>query len=244
MIRVGRCKFNWKTKITSFPEYDGYTSIVVLTKNFSSKGPYYQIGPYDLKDKKDRIMENIWQFSKVYQKISAVKRKQAKKIIWDHPSETHVENGKLTKKYYDWRKKGMNSKFAIRYPLQYKQMKTCLYALEEPDSTEKLGYIQSRKKIYLPVYCDLVKKHKLFKDLKKKLKNGEKLLIIEVDGPHQEDLDYYIEKYKVKKDFIKNDTMLVNKKNINIMLNDKIHPFGHGYCLAMALLGKSKTWNV
>ena len=28
----------------------------------------------------------------------------------------------------------------------------------------------------------------------------------------------------------------ITKKNIDIMLNDTRHAFGHGYCLAMALL--------
>jgi hypothetical protein len=36
--------------------------------------------------------------------------------------------------------------------------------------------------------------------------------------------------------FIENDTILVTKPNMEIMLNDPEHPFGHGYCLALALL--------
>jgi hypothetical protein len=67
-------------------------------------------------------------------------------------------------------------------------------------------------------------------------KKGENLLIIEVDGPHEEDLEYYMKKYDVKKDFIENNTMLVNEENIKVMLNDGKHPYGHGYCLACELL--------
>lgn len=36
--------------------------------------------------------------------------------------------------------------------------------------------------------------------------------------------------------------MLITKENISIMLNDTKHPFGHGYCLAMALLDKDIEW--
>ena len=36
--------------------------------------------------------------------------------------------------------------------------------------------------------------------------------------------------------FIKYKTMLATKENLDIMLNDTKYPFGHGYCLAAALL--------
>ena len=37
--------------------------------------------------------------------------------------------------------------------------------------------------------------------------------------------------------------LLINQNNMRVMLNDAKHPFGHGYCLAMALLGKVEEWN-
>jgi hypothetical protein len=81
----------------------------------------------------------------------------------------------------------------------------------------------------------LVVKQPDFKKLLKKLKSGINLLIIEVDGPHEDHLNYYKEKYGVADDFIQNNTILVTPDNMNIMLNDDKFPFGHGYCLAMAL---------
>ena len=72
--------------------------------------------------------------------------------------------------------------------------------------------------------------------LKKKLGKNTNLLIIEVDGPHQEALDYYKEKYNMSDDFIENNTMLATKENLDIMLNDAKFPYGHGYCLARVLL--------
>lgn len=37
-------------------------------------------------------------------------------------------------------------------------------------------------------------------------------------------------------DFIEGSTMLANDHNLNIMLNDTKHNFGHGYCLAWTLI--------
>ena len=119
----------------------------------------------------------------------------------------------------------------------------CLGAIKNIDDENYtlLDYVDSRKEIYLPVYCELVKKRPLFKKLKEKLENGINLLILEVDGPHQESLDYYQEKYNVGDDFIVNHTMLATEKNLRIMLNDTKYAFGHGYCLASALLNLDET---
>jgi len=38
-------------------------------------------------------------------------------------------------------------------------------------------------------------------------------------------------------DFIVNFTIEVNHENMQILINDTKYPFGHGYCLAMELLG-------
>ena len=134
----------------------------------------------------------------------------------------------------------MSAKDAVRYPVGFSKeaRASCLYALWKNDEGkyEKLDYVEARKKIYKKVYTDLVKKTEKFKKLKQMLAKGVNLLILEVDGPQQESLEYYKEKYNVSDDFIVNNTILVTPDNMNIMLNDTKHAFGHGYCLAMALL--------
>lgn len=229
MIRVGRCEYNGGKYI--LPEFEGFTPIVVMLKS-SSK--WYPLSPYYLNDN-GMIMENIWQFSKVYEVVPKGTRYQSrfsKKIIWDHPEEVHVKDGELTKEYFAWREKGFHAEDPIRYPVGFNHRHKCLYAYYDG---EKLDYVESRKKIYKKVYTDLVVKEKKFLELKQKLKK-ENLLIIEIDGPRQESLNYYIDKYDVDDDFIKNKTMLATKENLDIMLNDPKYPFGHGYCLASALL--------
>jgi len=232
MIRVGRCKYDRSGKRTD-PTFDDFTNIIVLMKSHSKWGA---LGPYLLKDERGRIFENIWQFAKVYKVVPAAREKLSRysnTVIWEHPEETHVKNDKLTEKYFAWRKKGMNAEYAIRYPVGFHHRHKCLYSYY---NRKKLSYIQARYRIYLPLYVKFVKKEPKFDELKKRLNDGENLLIIEVDGPHQESLDYYKEKYDVDDDFIVNDTMLIDEDNINIMMNDPKHPFGHGYCLAYALL--------
>lgn len=75
-----------------------------------------------------------------------------------------------------------------------------------------------------------------FIKLQKMLAKGINLLIIEIDGPHQESLNYYKEQYHVNDYFIQQDTMLINQDHLDIVLNDVKHAFGHGYCLAACLL--------
>lgn len=99
-----------------------------------------------------------------------------------------------------------------------------------------LNYIQGRKVIYAPLYERLVRKQPLFESLQRRLNAGENLLVIEVDGPHQESLDYYKQTYGVDDDFIQNGTMLCTERNLSIMLNDATHPYGHSYVLSAALL--------
>lgn len=218
------------------PSFPGFTSILCLTKSTA----YGSLGPYVLKDERGRIMENLWQFSKCYKSIPKSTQRYSKydtRIIWDHPAEVHIrEDGSLTDEYWAWRKKGMECKDAVRYPVGFHHRHKCLYALSEDNIEEKLGYIESRKKIYLPVYTKCVQDQPQFVELKSRLERGENLLIIEVDGPHEESMPYYKATYGVNDDFITKDMVLVTPEHMKLLLNDEKHPFGHGYCLGMALL--------
>ena len=226
MIRVGRRIFkNGKWIDPSFP---GFTPVLVLMKSHSKWG---ELGPYLLKNDKNQIMENIWQFAKVYEKVPKTIQYYSqydKTVIWSHPAENHYspETDELSEEYWNWREKGFNNKYAVRYPLGFGNQLSgkCLFALQDGND-KKLDYIEARKRIYYPVYSDLVKKQPKFLELKEKLRK-ENLLIIEIDGPHSESLKYYKDTYGVNDDFIERDTMLINEENICIMLNDSKHPFG------------------
>lgn len=238
-LRVGRStRKSGKINIPSWPEF---TPIVVLTKTSS---PYGELGPYHLKNTQGQILENVWQFSKVYAQVPSVTMPYSSgnsTIVWQWPAETHVEpSGQVNDQYFRWRLAGKFNKEPVRAPVGWKSLKKCLFALEkdEPisDTNPKLDYITSRKRIYLPIYMREVIKEAKFQDIKNRWLNGENLLIIEVDGPHAESLPYYKEKYKVDDNFIVNDSMPATEPNLSVMLNDDKHPFGHGYCLAWTLL--------
>lgn len=219
------------------PSLEGYTPIVCLTKS----SPYGSLGPYVLKSPEGVIMENEYQFSKFYRyvpNVSQVESRFSKKIIWSHPKEIHEDSeGAPNEKYWAWREKGMKCPYPVRWPVGKAISKKCLYSIPSHDHAKRLSYIEARKEIYLKRYLELVVLEKQFKALRRRLEQGENLLIIEVDGPHQESLDYYMSTYGVQSNFIVGSTVRANKKNLRILINDPRHPFGHGYCLAIALLG-------
>ena len=229
IVKVGR--YN----ITDLNETKGFTPIVVMTK---SHGGEWTLSPYHLRDENGYIMENIWQFSKIYETIPAMPGKNHKgPVYWLYNSERHFDNGTILPTYWRWRQTGFSHNSAVRYPVGYYHRNKCMFAILSKDDQTPLDYIESRKKIYVPVYCRLVEQQSAFQRLKQRLENGENLLILEVDGPHSESLDYYKQKYNVNDNFIVNNTVVANRENLAILLNDPKHPFGHGYCLSMSLLG-------
>jgi hypothetical protein len=243
-IRVGRCVYSrdGKRKDPSFP---GFTPIIVLTKSSA----YGELGPYVLKDQKGRIIENVWQASKVYPRVPKVRQKASKyddKIVWAYSEEVHAtwdettRTYNLNQNYVKWRSKLANCPDPVRYPVGFDFRHECLFAMaENPDgsiNTTPLDYIESRKKIYVPIYVEAATRSPTFSHLKHRLQKGESLLIIEVDGPHEEDIPHYVQEYDVPNNFILNETILATPGNLSIMLNDPKHPYGHGYCLAAALL--------
>lgn len=236
MIRVGRRHYSKDRNSYIDPEYPDFKKIIVMT---ASSGKYSSLSPYIIKNSRGQIMENLWQFSKVYQEVPRSIQRYSRydsTVIWQHPAEVHVnEHNELTDEYFAWRVKGFNNPYAVRYPVGYHHRHKCLCAFKRLEDGF-LDYVESRKQIYLPVYTKLVSREEHFHELKELINIGQNLLLIEVDGPHQESMDWYQNQYGVDESFIQNDTMLANKTNLEIMLNDTKHPFGHGYCLAAALL--------
>lgn len=242
-IRVGRRTYNSDGTYTD-PTFSGFKQILCLTKSTE----YGSLGPYVLKDEKGHIMENIWQFSKIYEKVPATKEKYSRydpTVIWEHSEEIHFVDNKPTKEYKLWRQKGFKCKYPVRYPVGFKNRHKCIGSLtsaeynkcvnDENYVPKLLTYIEARKEIYVKTYTNLVKKQPDFTKLLKMLRDGTNLLVIEVDGPHGDQLEYYKNKYGVSDDFIVNNTILATKENMSIMLNDDKFPFGHAYCLAVCL---------
>lgn len=232
-LRVGRFIYAGDKKYR--PKFPGYNVIEVLTK--SSK--FGSLSPYELKTDDGIIIENKWQFSKLYRTIPASKQHYSRfdhRIIWEWPAEKHVHStGEISSKYYEWREAGFKAPDAIRYPVGKGYTQNCICSID--DEGNQLDYVEARKAIYVPLYIAAVKKAPQYQALVKTLQAGQKLLISEVDGPHQNSMKYYMDKYGVSDEFIIDDSMQCTIENVRIMLNDTMHSFGHGYCLAMALMG-------
>jgi len=232
-IRVGRRIYKGRNYIDT--EVPGYEPINVLAKG----SEYWELSPYFLKSKDGVIMENEYQFSKVYRVSPAnddINNSYTGKVTYSQKEEIHVdEKGFLTPEYFAWRERGFKHPEWVRYPPGRKNMHLCIGAYL-PGEPKLLDYVEARIKIYAKLYIEQVQEHPKYQELVNKLKAGKKLLIREVDGPIETDLQYYKDKYGVGDDFIEKNSMIANPKNIAIMLYDSKNKWGHCYALAWALL--------
>lgn len=235
-LRVGRVIYSGWKKI--LPAIEGWTTILVL----SIGSEYWDLSPFFLKDEQGRLMENVWQFSKIYQEIPSINEKK-----WSYPAEKHLdEKGAILPEYWRWRHRGMTFQKPIRYPVGWKHRHNVVATLcnpqdvdpSKPPSLEIMGYVEARRKLYVPLYTRLLKQKPRFQQLRERFLRGERMLIVEVDGPHLESLGYYKKMYPVYPwdDWFEGETIDINPGSIHVLLSDTRHPFGHGYCMAMALL--------
>ena len=217
------------------PSLPGFTTVLIHTSKDTLGGP---LSPYHLKNEYGQFLENIWQFSKIYTGVEARRnaksRFQPLEIIWDHPGETHVNEGEPNEAYWAWRKKGMNNFYPVRWPNGFHGAKKCLCAivtekwLQDPENTDpcepgpfvRLDYIEARKKIYCAEYARLTQDHPEFLKLKGMLRSGKSLLITEVDGPEP--------------------GVILSETLVRFHLEDKSRPFGDGMVIGSLLVGGEK----
>tara|TARA_B100001540_G_scaffold66878_1_gene60252 strand:+ start:4912 stop:5571 length:660 start_codon:yes stop_codon:yes gene_type:complete len=86
----------------------------------------------------------------------------------------------------------------------------------------KLQYIESRKKIYVPLYEELVKTREMIIKLNNILDTGVSVIIFDFDGPFQ------------------NNKPIVEEVTLELLenkINDISSPFGHGYVISAILSG-------
>lgn len=100
--------------------------------------------------------------------------------------------------------------------------KKVLYALFDGDD-EKMDYITSRKKVYVPEYYELVKDREMMTHWKKMLSEGHNIIVYDFDGPRT--FDGGVTCLEITTD------LLVEK------INNTRFPFGHGYVVAGCIAG-------
>jgi len=86
MIKVGTITYRDGKKIV--PKIPGFRNVICTTKSST----YGEIGPYVLTNEEGNIMENIWQFSKVYKDVPYTKQyyPRTSTVIWERNVENHV----------------------------------------------------------------------------------------------------------------------------------------------------------
>lgn len=174
--------------------YINTTSSSESTRDFSP----FILGPCDLYDGHRGLnMENSWQYSKVYPQYADT-------------------DGNPTPAYFEWAKAGWENPKAVRYPMG--KGKVPLYSWWDG---QKLGYIDARKKIYIPLYAEAVKKTEGFKRLKDTFD----------DLPHFNNTTLYLKDYDAYR-----------HEDLGMTLNDVLHnpkkKMGHAFVLMWLLTGE------
>jgi hypothetical protein len=196
------------------------------------------LSPYILRDERGQLLENVWQFAKIYTRVEAqcikLSRFHPDVVVWRHGAEQHiVDNDRVTPAYWAWRRKGMANERAVRYPNGFHGRRAAVASLWMVDGQLRwLDYIAARKYIYCGEYRRLAPQTPHFAQLRSLLHAGVNLQIVEVDGPDPS-LDYgpYA---RISKDA---PGMQMDEATIRFLLNDKTKPFGHGFVIAALLLG-------
>ena len=152
-------------------------------------GPVKLYGIYQSKN-----VENAWQFCKVY------------KDFVD-------EKGDPNFKYFIWAKNGWDSKRAFRYPMGKGAVPEYSYW-----DDKKLGYVDARKIIYVPLYIKAVACTDAFKKLQTENKVHDKIVLWDFDAYDHRELGMTYEQ----------------------VLNDYTRKMGHAFVLAMLLECKDK----
>lgn len=220
MIAVG--KYDYVNK--KMPYLPNFHTVLIHTT-----GP---LSPYTMKDSKGRIMENVWQFSKIWREVVEIRQPISRfmpdKIRWCHPTETHLDGDNILPAYWKWRKKGMNHDKWVRYPNGFYKHKDVVGSVfVENGEYEILDIYKARLCIYYRKYCEIAKTTQKYRELKRLYDNGSNILIVEVDGPT------FSKEYPYN---LTVDNCIYITHNILDALLLGTQAFGHGYSLAGLLL--------
>lgn len=234
-MRVG--KYNYKTR--KCPDIPNYNNYLVHTKD--------DLSPYVLKDESGCLMENIWQFNKIYRKVyrqnSLYNRFRPQDGGWKYPEEVHLDDkNNVLPSYWNWRRQGMENKTPVRYPngiIGRREVLGFIMCINGPLSSsnpEKYEYTfipiekfdEARVKIYYKEYARLCRMTREFTRVQNLVRSGNKIQVCEVDGPSKSD-EYPF-------NLADNNSLLITPEIVRGWLHNSSQSFGHGVCLCVALL--------
>ena len=233
------------------PELSGYEWVNVHSWHPKTT-QYFELCPYALKTDGNEenvctpgvLFENFWQSCKVFRTVYDIEvyphaqlRGNPAYLQWkytcDKGKKTHLdENDNLTRDYFRWRKSIRACPCPIRYPNGYHRKTQTLFSYSRHRKGEKhlYSYLDAREKIYIKEYTRLVRNLPVYDTLLQKLRDGKNLLITEVDVPGPG------KKGKSGEYIDEQGFYFATLSSLEELRADPSEPFGHGLCLAKALL--------
>lgn len=216
-IRVGQRQMR-----KSYPSAPDYVQIPAWSKGkgiYKELSPFY-LGPIEYDGQTALTFENLWQYLKVYK------------------DQVDGQNDP-TNTWYAWRNAGFSSPTAERHP-RGKEVPLYNYF-----NGKKLGVTEARRQVYIPYYKALIRKTQAYKDLLSRFKAGEKLLLIEPDGPSLQD---FPEGIPFSRELFQKLIDITDQRSFYSLIGkpypypgNRYFPLGHGYVLADALLEDVQT---
>lgn len=242
-----------QTSISNRPQVrPGLFAVPVLSWHVK-QSKYYVFSPYYLrtdgqeenKNNGNVIFENFWQGSKVFSSVYKIqqyshytKNGNPKYLVWQYePSngsnkEDHLVNNVINQEYYTWRNKVFSNNQAVRYPngKQHRNLTRFTLLIKNDGTQERLTYVEARKRVYVKEYIRLIRQMPEYRELLDLVANGIDICILEIDVPAPNKKSYY-------KSLCDNQGYYeATLETLDLLLNDTSEAFGHGLCIALALL--------
>lgn len=164
------------------------------------------VGPVVFEDgTRAELFENAWQFGK----------------YWGEKSGHLDAHGKPTAKWFAFRDKGYKMLKGKRRPLPLKEYGRPIGSFY---NGKHMDYVESRKKIYVPIYANLISGLPAIAALRAMVAKGENIMIVDNDGPPKS---------------LYPDGMEMTAEAWRKMIENPRFPFGHGYVVAALVAGIS-----
>ena len=212
MIRCGKIERGVK-----HPMIDGFVNI-----NASSRGPTewrvlspFLLGPIRV-NRTDTLSDNYYWTNYKYKKLHNCKIFEN---YWQGSKIYDIDfnvDGEILPNFFDRREK----LFMSDKPKRRAVPKSNGFVVTAFYDGQIMDYIESRKKIYCPMYADLIRHTIAFKKLQKMLESGQNLLIL---GPDGRDIP-------------------ITRKSLVRAVNDPNYIFGHELVICCLLMG-FEVWN-
>lgn len=209
---------------------------------------YVPFRTYNVKTTGGVLVHNMLGFSILYEKVSPrveFLTPISSKIIWEHPGEKHVEQivnkdvveNIVLPSYSEWRNKGFMNPYPVLMPSgNYQFKKVCSI----DNFGQKISIRNAKIRYYLNPYKEYAKDLPIFLELKRRLLNGENIILVEYTNPNKYNTSYYINSLrkagKHTDDVIGEEWLTINSDTIDCLMADDNYLLSSSIGLAFSLL--------